>query len=301
MNGIDAYTAEQERQIEKIVVNSPYGNEMEEFNNYMIGRTMAASRARYVYLVDKYLKSGGKHAFGSYLSYLAKNESNLQLYYALQKYSKFVSVRDELPDYMKRTEPPKRKESMETKERREKSILTDEQVASIIENISNKEKWMDIRDEAIIKLFLCTGLRCSAMIKLDVSSIDLANLSVKTTEKGGKNREIEIPESIVPLLMEWIVIRNTRANDDEPALFISNRNTRISKTAMETVTRKCADVHPHQFRRTYGSKIYRETGDIYFAQKALGHSHPSTTELYVCGMDKELSHKAADIMSKFIS
>jgi integrase/recombinase XerD len=48
------------------------------------------------------------------------------------------------------------------------------------------------------------------------------------------------------------------------------------------------DVHPHTLRHSFATDLYRQTTNIRLTQKALGHAHLSTTEIYTHIVDEEL-------------
>ena len=39
-------------------------------------------------------------------------------------------------------------------------------------------------------------------------------------------------------------------------------------------------ITPHKLRKTYGTELYNETGDIFLVAQALGHSDVNTTKQY---------------------
>ena len=72
---------------------------------------------------------------------------------------------------------------------------------------------------------------------------------------------------------------------DEDALFLSTQRTRMSVQAIENMITKYADfvgtrehITPHKLRKTYGTELYNETGDIYLVARALGHESVNTTK-----------------------
>lgn len=70
----------------------------------------------------------------------------------------------------------------------------------------------------------------------------------------------------------------------EDALFLSGQRKRISVDAVEKMVKKyCSAVSvktitPHKLRSTYGTALYRETGDIYLVADVLGHADVNTTK-----------------------
>ena len=93
-------------------------------------------------------------------------------------------------------------------------------------------------------------------------------------------------------------------DENELALFISNRGTRMDQRSIDRVVSKYAQdiegkhITPHKLRATYGTQLYASTNDLYFVQSCMGHSNPKTTELYIRGQKDSSRKTASDIMSK---
>lgn len=77
----------------------------------------------------------------------------------------------------------------------------------------------------------------------------------------------------------------TPVSGDENALFLSMQKRRIGVRAVENLVKKYAklvtnlkNITPHKLRSTYGTSLYRETGDIYLVADVLGHKDVNTTK-----------------------
>ena len=58
-------------------------------------------------------------------------------------------------------------------------------------------------------------------------------------------------------------------------------------TSMKRIT-------PHKLRSTYGTSLYRETGDIYLVADVLGHKDVNTTRRHYAAMEDERRRRAAN-------
>ena len=70
--------------------------------------------------------------------------------------------------------------------------------------------------------------------------------------------------------------------------------------AVENLVKKYAQhitstkkITPHKLRSTYGTALYRETGDIYLVADVLGHKDVNTTKKHYAAMDDARRRKAA--------
>ena len=86
----------------------------------------------------------------------------------------------------------------------------------------------------------------------------------------------------------------------EDALFLSMQNRRMSVRAVENMVKKYSSIvtslkkiTPHKLRSTFGTNLYRETGDIYLVADVLGHKDVNTTKKHYAAMEDERRRRAA--------
>lgn len=158
------------------------------------------------------------------------------------------------------------------------------------------------RDLAIITLLLGTGVRVSECVGLDVEDIDFQNNGIKVVRKGGNEMIVYFGEEVESALKDYLEIRNgiTPVAGHEHALFYSSQRKRINVKTVENLVKKYASqitttkkITPHKLRSTYGTALYRETGDIYLVADVLGHKDVNTTKKHYAAMDDTRRRSAA--------
>ena len=92
----------------------------------------------------------------------------------------------------------------------------------------------------------------------------------------------------------------TPVSGDENALFLSMQKRRIGVRAVENLVKKYAklvtnlkNITPHKLRSTYGTALYKETGDIYLVADVLGHKDVNTTKKHYAALDDARRRQAA--------
>ena len=55
-------------------------------------------------------------------------------------------------------------------------------------------------------------------------------------------------------------------------------------------------ITPHKLRSTYGTALYKETGDIYLVADVLGHKDVNTTKKHYAEMTNDNRKRAANIV-----
>lgn len=164
-----------------------------------------------------------------------------------------------------------------------------------------------IRDKMIIILFLSTGLRLTELINLDINCVVDNNLTI--IGKGNKERPVYLNQKIITLLKEYLL---ERGESNENALFLSERNNRISKSAVQNLLRNAidraglklegeTDVLVHVLRHSFATNEYQNGTDIRLLQELLGHEDIGTTQIYTHVNKKQMVKQANNsIMSSII-
>lgn len=144
-----------------------------------------------------------------------------------------------------------------------------------------------IRDKAILELMYSSGLRLSELVMLDLDSLDLADAVVTVTGKGKKTRSVPVGRYAREAIKQWLKIRGGIANNQEMAVFVSQRGKRISRRSIQQRLKQWAmkqgltnHVNPHMLRHSFASHLLESSGDLRAVQELLGHADISTTQVY---------------------
>lgn len=146
---------------------------------------------------------------------------------------------------------------------------------------------LSVRDRAILELMYSCGLRLSELVKLDLNSIDYADAMLTVTGKGNKTRMIPVGRQALAALKLWVKNRTVLAAQNENALFVSRRGSRISPRSVQQRLRHWSvkqgldtHVHPHMLRHSFATHILESSSDLRAVQDLLGHADISTTQVY---------------------
>ena len=158
------------------------------------------------------------------------------------------------------------------------------------------------RDVAIVTLFLGTGIRISELVGLNIDDIDLKTNSFVVTRKGGNRAVLYFNDEVASALQTYINLRvnNKEIDESKNALFISLQNKRISTRTVQELVKKYAKIvsplkkiTPHKLRSTFGTNLYRQTGDIYVVADCLGHKDVNTTKKHYAAITEDIRKKAS--------
>lgn len=154
-----------------------------------------------------------------------------------------------------------------------------------------------VRDSAILMLFLGTGIRISELVGLNNEDLNFDNNSFIVTRKGGNKSILYFDNDVAAALMRYIDQKDEQQRqslEDVNALFLSNKNKRITVRAVENLVQKYAKIvsplkkiSPHKLRSTYGTQLYKATGDIYIVADILGHKDVNTTRKHYAAISDD--------------
>lgn len=153
------------------------------------------------------------------------------------------------------------------------------------------------RDYTILALMLGTGIRVSECVGLNIQDVNLKNHSIKIIRKGNKEDIVYYSDKLTEILREYIFIYRKPIipiEGHEDALFYSTQRKRMGVRSIELMIEKYAlesgvakHVTPHLLRRSFGSKLYNETGDLYLVSSTLGHSSVETTKRHYAAISEQ--------------
>ncbi len=146
---------------------------------------------------------------------------------------------------------------------------------------------IDIRDHAMLELLYSSGLRLAELVSVNVSDINLADTTIRVTGKGSKTRILPVGRLAIQALNAWMQQRCKLVDLEEPALFVSQRGTRLSARAVQQRLHQWgikqgldSRLHPHKLRHSFASHLLESSSNLRAVQELLGHADISTTQIY---------------------
>lgn len=207
---------------------------------------------------------------------------------AIKALFKFMSVKrgylEENP--AANIESPKRKKTLPKFLSLEESRLL---LDTVRNDVHSKSR---LRDLCIITLFLNCGMRLNELVGISLDDLDRELMHVRVLGKGNKERIIYLNDACKKVVADYLIqIRLNEQNKYIPdkALFLSNRNSRITDKMVQKVVYKYLDMSGlgskhysvHKLRHTAATLMY-QTGnvDIRVLKDILGHEQLNTTQIY---------------------
>lgn len=164
-------------------------------------------------------------------------------------------------------------------------VLDADQAAQFVQ--VEGDDFINKRDRALVELIYSSGLRLAEAVSLDINDIDWGDAMLTVTGKGRKTRTLPVGSHALTALKNWLEARKLYTQNDEQALFTTQRGQRISHRAVQMRLQQLSikqgmdnPVHPHMLRHSFASHILESSGDLRLVQELLGHANITTTQVY---------------------
>jgi len=172
-------------------------------------------------------------------------------------------------------------------ERKPPTYLTEAEAKRLLKTIQTRTGGIARRDAAIFDLFLKTGVRLHELVNLDVDDIRLDEKQLIVRHSKGDRQAAKFLNTALRQTMKRYLAERKKAPTGSPALFLSNRNERISPRQIAFrldywmkeagVAKKLS---PHGLRHTFATSLFTKCNDLLVVQRALDHKSLETTQIY---------------------
>jgi site-specific recombinase XerD len=153
-----------------------------------------------------------------------------------------------------------------------------------------------LRDQAMLNLFVHTGIRLSELTALSVGDVTLHKTTGELLVRGDKSRRdrrLHLNADVRTALQSYLKSRGEPAGD-EP-LLLSERSGRLSNSSVHHLVKKYLsfagrkELSAHALRHHFAAKLYGRTGKLTAVKRALGHRSIVTTARYAQTSAEELA------------
>ena len=176
-------------------------------------------------------------------------------------------------------------------ERKLPTILTSNYINKLLDTIPTSTS-KEIRDRTIIEILYSSGLRVSELTNLKLNDFK-NNRSLKVLGKGNKVRLLPMTDKSFKYMNLWISkCRSDYINEkSNNYIFLGVRGGKISEREIQRIVNLRLGTFPHSIRHTFATHLLDGGADLRVVQEMLGHSDPSTTQIYTHVSKKQLKDK----------
>jgi integrase/recombinase XerC len=190
----------------------------------------------------------------------------------LQQFFKFMLAEEEIDrSPMERVRQPKTPQKLVP-------VMRDEDTRRLLEACKGTG-FVNLRDEALIRLYCNTGARLSEIGNLAVDDVDLNTDSLHLRGKGAKDRRVRFGPKTGRALSRYLRARAKHHGSDLPNLWLADRGARpLAPNGIKIRLRRLGEaagldgVHAHRWRHTFAHEWKRAGGDTGDLMLLLGWS-----------------------------
>lgn len=179
-------------------------------------------------------------------------------------------------------------ESQKTIQRNPDFLFLEEMI-DLLESIETKDD-LGIRNKAMLELMYASGLRCSEVVNLQISNIDLDQMILLIHGKGNKDRYVPFHEYARDWLIRYIEDARTNLmikNEGHSFVFVNKFGNPLTNRGVEDIVDRVTrqydstkKIHPHTIRHSFATHLLNAGADIRTVQELLGHENLATTQIY---------------------
>jgi site-specific recombinase XerD len=184
-------------------------------------------------------------------------------------------------------------------DRRVPSYLSSDEAKRLLSTIANANTAPAKRDHTMFSLLLGTGIRLGSLVGLNAGDVNLSEGTVTISAKGGREQTVFLSASLCRLLRLYI---NADVLTNGTPLFRSRKGKRLCSRQVQLRLKnwlKLAGIRRqlsvHSLRHAFAMRLFGKTGNLRLVQRALGHRHIATTEIYARVEDKALRKAIASL------
>ena len=176
-------------------------------------------------------------------------------------------------------------------ERKLPTILTSNYINNLLDTIPTSTS-KEIRDRTIIEILYSSGLRVSELTNLKVNDFK-NNKSLKVLGKGNKVRILPMTDKSFNYMNLWISKYRSEYKNEKSGnyIFLGVRGGKISDIEIHRIDNLRLGTFPHSIRHTFATHLLDGGADLRVVQEMLGHTDPSTTQIYTHVSKKQLKEK----------
>lgn len=177
------------------------------------------------------------------------------------------------------------------KEKKLPQALEENEIGAIFSVCNN------LKHKSILYLAYACGLRVSEIINLKIADIDSSSMTININlAKGKKDRIVPMPQELLEILRDYFkayrpveyLFNGQNSTAEKPTQYTDRSINQFLKDLAKKA-KISKNVHIHLLRHSYASHSLEQGTDIRYIQEILGHSNPSTTQIYTHISKKAIS------------
>ncbi|HLL68802.1 MAG TPA: tyrosine-type recombinase/integrase [Micromonosporaceae bacterium] len=215
------------------------------------------------------------------------------LYRSVQQFFAWMCETENITNPMAKMKPPSTDLKMVP-------VLTDEEMTAILKSVEKGRYFDERRDHAILRLFLCSGMRLAELTSMEVEHLDLKNARAAVFGKGRKQRTVKFDYKTASALNQYLRIRTAHKLTTLPNLWLAtnHRGPLTPNGVRQIITRRASmvglKINPHMFRHNFSHRFLDAGGAEGDLMELNGWTSPQMLRRYGASARSARAQRAYD-------
>ena len=174
-------------------------------------------------------------------------------------------------------------------------FIEQEQMVSLLEDYDFGDDYAGRRNQLIIDLLYCTGIRVSELVNLKVKDVNLSSSAIRVLGKRNKERIIPLVREVASSIKSYLEEFRDKISSETDCLFFTNRGKPVYARFVYRIVRDYVGLvstlekrSPHILRHSFATHMLNNGADLNAIKELLGHANLSATQVYTHNTFKKL-------------
>ena len=160
----------------------------------------------------------------------------------------------------------------------------------------NRGTYEDIRDRALVSLYMATGLRFSEVLQAKLGNLDRVSGELRVMAKGNRERYVRLSQAAMKELRNYLRERPSGSASDN--IFLTEDGRPLTFWGGQSIFRRLKKksglpwIHAHALRHNFAQYALRKGAERRLVQDMLGHRSDTMTRRYLGNAREETAARA---------
>jgi integrase/recombinase XerC len=166
-------------------------------------------------------------------------------------------------------------------------FIKEKDISNLLDVSLNDSDFEEVRNQLMIEMFYETGIRCSELVGIKNTDVDLDAMLLKVTGKRNKQRLIPFADRLKEMIVHYINVRGCEVEVDCSSFFVRKDGRPVSSAIVYYIVKKnlsgiptLAKRSPHVLRHTFATSMLNDGAEMSAVSNLLGHSSLASTSVY---------------------